>query len=177
MSLLLPLLLACGSDEVHWAVNSLSLEPDSRGVVGTQTWAFFSENWEKNRAEKTFVCARTQQVEGRTSTELEGCEGCLAAYSLTVTEIETDCTGDEATAKGFAAALPIAVGDVPADLEELNPQGDRSLGWYLSMDGESYQPWGFAYFEELDFENGGRGLPGWTSGQVYTFSPAVALEL
>jgi hypothetical protein len=177
MSLLLPLLLGCASEEIHWAVNSMSLEPSSRGVTGTQTWAFFTESWEKNRAEKTFACARTQQVAGDTSTELEGCEGCLASYTLTITEIETDCTGDEATAKGFAAELQVAVGDVPAELEDLNPQGDRSLGWYLSLDGESYEAWGFAYFEELDFENGGRGLPGWTSGQVYSFSPAVALEL
>lgn len=171
------LLWACASPEVHWAVNSMSLEPDSGGLSGTQTWSFFTEGWEKKRAERTFSCARTQMVEGSTNRELEGCKGCLAAYTLELSEIETDCTGEEGTAKGYASDLQIAIGDVPASFQDLNPQGDRALGWYLSMDGEVYEPWGFAWFEGLDFENGGRGLPGWVSGQVYTLTPAVALEL
>jgi hypothetical protein len=171
--------IACASKtEPYWAINHLSLIPGSSSVEGTQSWEFFNKRWRNSRADKNFLCARTQEVTGNVVAELESCEGCIAAYSLDIEEVESDCSGDAeslATDAGFAAPLQIAIGDPPESLSELDPHSGKSMGWYLSVDGEVYEPWGFAYAEELDFE--GSAPPGWNSEQVYTLWPAVALEL
>lgn len=176
-------LLGCASGDPHWAINHLSLIPASSGAEGTQSWEFFSKAWRKNRNEKNFLCARTQEVTGTVVAPLDGCEGCITAYELDISEVETDCTSDIseeaallAEDEGFAATLQIAIGDVFTDFSEMDPYPGKSMGWYLSTDNETYQPWGFAYPEGLDFD-GETGAPGWTSGQVYTLMPAVALEL
>ena len=70
-----------------------------------------------------------------------------------------------------------SIGEVSSDIEDMDPHPGDSMGWYLSTDGEAYEPWGFAYDEQLDFENGEPGPSLWTSDRVYTLKPAVALEL
>ena len=176
-------LLGCASGNPHWAINHLSLIPSSSSAEGTQSWEFFDKAWRNNRKDKHFLCARTQSITGKVVAPLEGCEGCITAYELSIEEIETDCSSDiseeaaaVATDEGFAATLQIAIGDPAADFADMDPYPGKSMGWYLSTDNETYQPWGFAYQEGLDFD-GETGAPGWTSGQVYTLWPAVALEL
>ena len=169
-------LIGCGSADPDWAVHHLSVTPDRDGISGTQTWEFFSKKWAKNRSEKSHICSRAQLVAGEESEELEGCLGCEAAYVLIVEDLETDCEDSVGTDPGFDSSLPIAFGNVPEEFSDLDPWPGRSLGWYLSEDGATYQPWGFAYVEGLDYE-GDRGLPGWIDGQTYTLWPAVALDL
>lgn len=167
----------CKSGEPAWAVHHLSVTPERGGAIsGTQTWEFFNKKWAKNRAERSYLCARAQTVAGEESEELPGCTDCEAAYLLIVTDLESDCEDSVGTDPGFDSSLPVAFGAVPEEFSDLDPWPGRSLGWYLSEDGVSYQPWGFAYVEGLDF-GGDRGLPGWIEGQTYTLWPAVALEL
>lgn len=170
-------LLACASQDPHWAVNHLSLVPTEKGVEGTQTWEFFEKSWQKHRAEKTFVCVRAQSVTGTVVSPLEGCDDCRVAYTLESTDFDTDCASDVGNDSGFRASLSIAIGSaIPSDIAALDPYPGQSMAWYLAMDNETYEPWGFAYDEALDYD-GELGRPGWVSDQYYTLWPAVALEL
>lgn len=176
--LLLPTLAlaACASDEPVWAVHHASLVPTESGVSGTQTWEFFSEDWAQSGDPDAFVCARAQLVTGVVVAALPGCDGCVAAYDLAFTELESDCEGDLATDAGFATPPTIGLGDVPGDLDELDPYPGRSVGWYLSTDGVELTAYGYAYEEVLDW-SGDVGAPGWRIGQTYTLWPAFAWDL
>jgi len=170
------LLLACSSDTPSWAVNHLSLIPSSRGIDGTQTWEFFDSAWGHNRSEKHFLCARAQTIEGSVAALPSNCPGCVAAYDLLATDLETDCDNEMGTENGFTATLHIAIGDPPEDLADLDPHPGDSMGWYLASGKDELQPWGFVYEEVLDYD-GTQGLPGWVTQQIYTFWPAVALDI
>lgn len=173
---LLAALSGCASDEAVWAVHHASLIPTETGLSGTQTWEFFTEDWAKSGDPDAFVCARAQLVTGAVVAALPGCDGCVAAYELTVTELETDCEGGLAEDGGFVTPLAIGIGDVAADLEDLDPYPGRSLGWYLSTDGEELASYGYAYDEALDW-SGDIGAPGWRTEQTYTLWPAYAWDL
>lgn len=173
---MLLLLFACASDEVVWAVNHASVVPTESGITGTQTWEFFTKKWGKNHSETAFICARAQELTGTLSTSTKGCEGCLAAYSLTIQEIESDCEADLATDPAYATMLAFGVGDVPADYAEDDPHPGQSMGWYVSFDGSLLEPMGFVWDEAFDYA-GEPGAPGWQNDQVYTFWPAAAWDL
>lgn len=170
------LLAGCASDEPVWAVHHASFIPTETGLSGTQTWEFFSEAWAESGAPDAFVCARAQLVTGALVAALPGCDGCVAAYDLTVAELESDCTDDLATNASFVTPPTIGIGDVPGDLDALDPYPGRSVGWYLSTDGRELSAYGYGYEETLDW-NGEVGAPGWRIDQTYTLWPAFAWDL
>lgn len=169
-------LLACSTETPVWAVHHASLEPTATGATGTQTWEMFTAEWAKNGKADEFLCARAQLVTGAVITAPEGCTGCVAAYDLAFSELESDCAAPLDTDAAFATPVSIGIGDLPAELEDLDPWPGRSLGWYISVDGVTMSPYGFAYAEGLDWE-GALGAPGWVAGQLYTLWPAYAWDL
>lgn len=174
---MLLLLLACASDDVTWAVHHASVIPTATGLGGTQTWEFFTEAWAKDHAAETFRCARAQLLAAEATGALTGCDGCLVTYAVTASELDTTC--GEPQASDVAYANPIttfAIGDVPDELASDDPYPGRSLGWYVSLDGETLTPYGWAYEEALDWE-GRVGGAGWVNGQTYTLWPAFAWDL
>jgi hypothetical protein len=169
-------LMACSSDKAAYAVNVMSVQPDQKGLSGTQTWQFFNSAWARHRLAKNFLCARAQEITGIVIPPPSGCSGCDNAYKLTAEDIDSDCATDEATNPGYKATLYIAIGKVSSDISDMDPHSGESLGWYLSTDGEDYEPWGFAYDERLD-KGEDPGVVIWSSDGTYTLMPAVALEL
>lgn len=166
----------CASDEPVWAVHHASVVPGESGLDGTQTWEFFDAAWARSGDEDAFVCARGQLVTGALIAALPGCDGCLAAYTLEVAELESDCAAPYDADPAYTTPRAIGIGDVPDALADADPYPGRSLGWYLSVDGQQMEPYGFAYDEALDWA-GELGAPGWTSGQAYTLWPAYAWDL
>jgi hypothetical protein len=166
----------CASDEPAWAVHHASFIPDATGLSGTQTWEFFTEDWASTGDPDAFACARAQLVTGAVVAALPGCEGCVAAYALDVTELESTCEDALTTDADYVTPRALGIGDVPADLEDLDPYPGRSLGWYLSTDGVELTFYGFAYEEGLDWD-GQIGAPGWRTDQTYTLWPAYAWDL
>jgi hypothetical protein len=175
---LLLLALACASDEPAYAVQHLSVVPTASGLTGTQTWEFFDAGWAEDRGAGHFLCARSQTVSAELTAAPEGCTGCLAAYLLTVAELETTCDGDISTSRSYSDVLVhLGVGEVPEQLLEADPWPGRSFGWYLSYDaGVTVEPYGWAYDEALDHD-GELGPAGWVVGEVYTLWPAFAWDL
>lgn len=169
-------LLACSTGAPVWAVHHASLEPSSTGATGTQTWEMFTAEWASNGKAEEFVCARAQLVTGAVIAAPDGCTGCVAAYDLTYSELESDCAAPTDTDPAFATPVSIGIGDAPADLADLDPWPGRSLGWYVSVDGVTMSAYGFAYPEGLDWA-GEVGAPGWVAGQLYTLWPAFAWDL
>lgn len=170
-------LVACASDVPTWAVHHASVIPSETGLAGTQSWEFFDAGWEDGRGKDSYLCVRAQEVSGEVTAALSGCPGCVVAYALAATELETDCDEPIATDPAYAeAVLTMGIGEVPGDLASLDPHPSRSLGWYLSFDGETFTPYGFAYEEGLDWE-GEIGQPGWAVGQTYTLWPAYAWDI
>lgn len=167
---------ACASDEPTWAVHHASLIPTETGLSGTQTWEFFGAEWARTGDPDEMACARAQTVTGDVVAALPGCEGCLAAYTLEVAELESDCAEPYATDAAYTTPRAIGIGDVPAGLAELDPYPGRSLGWYVSVDGVELTFYGYAYDEALDWA-GELGAPGWATGQAYTLWPAYAWDL
>ena len=171
------LLLACASDAPTWAVHHASVVPAETGLDGTQVWEFFDAAWAKKRDPKHYLCARAQSLVGEVTTPLEGCDGCVAAYAVATEELDSDCADDLATDAAYASAVvTFGIGDVPADLQDLDPWPGRSLGWFVSVDGRAMEAYGFAYDEALDWE-GELGGPGWANGTTYTLWPAYAWDL
>ncbi len=166
----------CASDEPVWAVHHASFIPTETGLGGTQTWEFFTEEWARSGDPDAFSCARAQLVTGAVVAAPQGCDGCVASYELTVSELESDCADPLGTDPAYATPRAVGIGEVPADAEDLDPYPGRSLGWYVSVDGQELEFYGFAYDEALDW-SGEIGAPGWTSGQAYTLWPAYAWDL
>jgi hypothetical protein len=152
--------------------------PTSTGLVGTQTWEFFNADWAKSRDADDFVCARVEELTGEVISPPDGCDGCVAAYSLSATELDGDCNAPLDTDPSYTGGVSIlGVGDVSADIESLDRWPGRSLGWYISEDhGETLTPYGFAWDEALDWQ-GDLGTPGWVNDQTYTLWPAYAWDL
>ncbi|MES2642053.1 MAG: hypothetical protein V4850_21395 [Myxococcota bacterium] len=170
------LVAGCASDEPAWAVHHASAIPTETGLGGTQTWEFFDARWAGSGNEDFFLCARAQLLTGAVTAALPGCEGCTVAYTLDVAELESDCGAPFATDTAYVTPRAIGIGDVADALTDLDPYPGRSLGWYLSVDGVTMEPYGFAYDEALDWA-GDLGAPGWSSGQTYTLWPAYAWDL
>lgn len=165
------LLLACAADEAAWVVQHGSVIPTESGLEGTQTWEFFGPGWTPESGDDGYLCARAQTVRG-TLTGQPQCEDCRAAWALSVEELDTDCTGEEATSLEFAGPELYAFGDVPASLEADQPWPGEGFGWKVGFgDGELLDV-GYAYPEALDA--GGSGSAGLATGEVYTLWPAVA---
>ncbi len=174
----LALLLACGSDEPVWALNTMSVAPSSTGITGTQTWTFYGSSWGKAKKDDAFVCARAQTFEGVVVSPAlyQGCPTCLLAYELTFSEMGSDCDGSLATDPAYQLPDVFAVGPLAEELAELDPQGGESLGWFAVIEGVELEPYGFAWDDALDW-GGYPGPPGWNEGQIYTLWPAFAWDL
>lgn len=170
------LLLACADDGPAWAVNQMSMVPSATGGEGTQTWAFYTARWGDAKDDRAYVCARAQTFTATVTSLPAGCPTCRFAYTVTLEELGTDCSSMVSVDPSFELPVAIAVGDVPDELAELDPHEGRSFGWYVSFDGVTYEPFGFAWDESLDWD-GDPGPPGWNSGQPYTLFPAYAWDL
>ena len=167
----------CGGEAApRWAVQHGTIDVGSDGIEGYQVWEFFGRKWKKKRDEKHHVCALVQTVDGALVTELDGCLGCVATYQVSVADLETDCAASVVGDDGFGGVRYLAVGEVPADEASLDPFPGRSLGWYLSWDGEVAEYMGFAYHEDLD-DQGAAPVSGWSPGERYVLEPAYAWEL
>jgi len=119
--------------------GSLSTSPDA--VEGYAVWEFFSKRWRRKRADKHHVCAEVHEVAG-TAVELDSsCAGCSFMYSLDVLALESDCTTDRSD---YGIPAGFAFGDVPRSLASDDPQPGVSYGWYVSWEGEDWEPMGFA---------------------------------
>lgn len=173
--MLLLLVVACASDKIAWAVNHASVIPEENGLSGTQTWEFFTEGWTPDSGDKHFACARVQTITGVVSSAPE-CADCDVVYTMSFDELQTDCEGDEADDPSYRALVSFGIGDTAPDFDTDDPHPDKSLGWYVSVDGVTIDAFGWAWDEALDFE-GDPGPPGWQSGTAYTLWPAVAWEL
>lgn len=168
------LLLACASDEPVWAVANASMRPTSNGVEGVQGWSFFTRSW-GNGGEGAFVCTRAQSFTGEVVAAIGDCEGCLAAYELTYTELGSDCDDGIAADPAYQLPVTMGIGDALADYADLDPEPDRSFGWYADL-GAGLEPYGFAWDSALDW-GGETGPPGWNQGQVYTLQAVIAWDI
>lgn len=174
--MILQLFWACSGGVPAWAMNHASVIPDESGLSGTQTWEFFRSGWEGGHAEGDFVCARAQAWAGELVAAPDGCAGCVAAYTVTVTEIESDCPEPFASNPDYAGPLLIGVGDAPSAFAKENPHPGDAMGWYASFETGSVDAFGFAWDEALDYGESA-GPPGWRPGVIYTLWPVVAWEL
>lgn len=171
------LLVACASDDIAWAVHHASVIPTATGLDGTQTWEFFTTGWEKEHDPEAFSCARAQLVVGAVAPPLDGCADCLVAYEVIAEELDTTCAGPQATDASYGGSITMmAIGAVAPELEAADPYPGRSMGWYVSLDGATMTPYGFAYDEALDW-GGQLGAAGWANDQTYTLWPAFAWDL
>lgn len=177
LAAVLPLLLVgCAAGSATWAVQDGAVTPSESGLVGEQAWSFFAKNWGQAQGDKAFVCARAQALTGAASAPLPGCASCTVAYTLSVTEIESDCEADLADDPSYTLPVAIGIGPVDESLASMDPHEGRSLGWYASFDGENLEPYGFAWDSALDAGEDA-GPPGWNPGQSYTLWPAYAWDL
>jgi len=176
LPLVLLLLTGCTDSTASWAFQAGTVTPSASGLAGVQAWSFFTSAWGHAKGDGAFLCARTQELTGTTAAPLPGCVGCTAAYTLTVTEIDSDCDADLAEDPSYTLPVAIAIGPVDDALADLDPHPGRSLGWYASFDGVSLQSYGFAWDLALD-EGGDAGPPGWNPGQTYSLGPSFAWDL
>jgi hypothetical protein len=173
--MLLSLLLACASEDIAWAVNHASVVPDASGLTGTQTWEFFTKGWTPDSGDKHFACARAQTLDGAVASAPE-CKACTVVYTIAYEEIDSDCSDDYASDRSYQSLISFGIGDVDPDLAADDPHPDHSFGWYVSVDGSTMEPFGWAWDEAFNYD-GDPGPPGWVEGRAYTLWPAVAWEL
>ena len=167
---------ACSDQSPAWAVHHASVVPAETGLSGTQTWEFFTSEWARTGSADAYVCGRAQVETGSVTAALPGCEGCVVAYALALSELESDCEAPLDTDEAYTTPTVIGIGDLPEEWTALDPFPGRSLGWYVSLDGVEMQAYGFAYPETLEWA-GALGSPGWATGQTYTLWPAYAWDL
>ena len=169
----------CGGDEAAWAMQHATVEVQGDALVGFQVWEFYARGWKRDQGEEDHICARVQELEGQLTSDLDGCQACSATYEITLTELETDCTGPEATDANYAAITHFAVGDVHAEIAIDDPYPGKSLGWYQTWDAEAVDAMGFAWDERLEdgAVDAGPVSPGWNTDQRYVLWPAYAWEL
>jgi hypothetical protein len=176
LTALLATTVGCAEDTPAWAVHHAAFEPSATGLSGTQLWELFAADWANTGDADAYVCARAQLVSGAVAAPLAGCDGCTAAYDLTISELESDCPSPFAEDPAYLTPKAIGLGDIPTDYTDLDPYPGRSVGWYVSVDNVSAEFYGFAYEESLEWA-GEVGAPGWASGQRYTLWPAYAWDL
>lgn len=167
----------CGGEAVpRWAVQHATVDVSTSGLQGYQVWELFGKKWKRKQAEKHHLCGLVQTVDGDLQGALDGCEGCEASYALRIEELESDCDPAWVSGDTYDGVRGYAFGDVPADQAGLDPYPGRSLGWYLSWDGETAEFMGFAWSEAIET---GDGPPaqGWAPGERYVLEPAYAWEL
>lgn len=167
------------SDTPRWALQhaSVTMAPDGASISGYQTWEFYREGWEEGRDQEDHLCARVQSIEGDAEPTLpSGCPGCIASFSLTLAELQTDCAGDEADDPSYAGVTLYAIGSVDNSVTELDPYPGDSMGWYVAWSTEDVDPIGFAYNDALDAgeEPEAAGL---VAGLTYTLWPAFVWDL
>lgn len=169
------LALACSPTAPAWAINHASIVPDATGFAGTQTWEFFSSEWSPEAGDRGYLCARVQRLTGVLAAA-PACDACDKIYSVTVEEIDGDCSGEVAEEKGYATPVAMGVGEVADELREDAPHRGRSMGWYFSTDGEEISAFGWAWDEALD-RGDDAGPPGLVADRAYTLWPANAWQL
>ncbi len=177
-----PLLLLCAcstSAAPRWALQhaSVTVSADGGSISGYQTWEFYGEKWEEGRDQEDHLCARVQSLEGSAEPSLPtGCPGCIASFSLSLAELESDCTGEEATDPSYAGVTLYAIGSVDNAVSAIDPFPGESMGWYVAWSTEEVDALGFAYNGALD-EGEEPEAAGWVEGLRYTLWPAFVWDL
>jgi hypothetical protein len=171
-------LAGCSRGDAAYVVQHAEVDVAADGSLsGYQVWEFYTRAWKRSRADDHHLCARVQALAGAVSADPAGCEGCVASYAVTTTEVESDCDTALAGQASYAAVNLLAIGEVPAEIEGEDPYPGRSLGWYQSFDGQSAEPMGFAWNNDLGTGADGGVPPGWNTGTRYVLWPAWAWEL
>ncbi|RME20924.1 MAG: hypothetical protein D6798_19300 [Deltaproteobacteria bacterium] len=155
-----------------WAVQHATVDVSSSGVSGYQVWEIFDRRWDDRQNSRHHLCAVVQQVEGGLVADFEGCDGCEASYELEVDLLETDCPADTVDPSVFSGVRGYGFGEVPSELRDADPDPGRSVGWYVSWDGQQAEALGFATPEDDTVD-----ATGWQVDTRYELVPAVAWEL
>ena len=149
-------LAACGEPEPYWAVQHAEVTMDGDSFTGHQTWEFYSKRWRRNQTEDHHICARIQVIDGSLTDSMEGCKTCDAVYSISMSELETDCEHEVGTKKSFASASHFALGPLTGELEDQDIY-DAEQGWYVSWDSTVLEPLGYAWAGEDSSEGSDTG--------------------
>lgn len=167
----------CGGEAApRWAVQHGTLDVGADGVEGYQVWEFFARKWQSKHDEKHHICTLVQQVDGDLAGDLDGCLGCVASYTVTLTELESDCAPEVVSGGSYGDMRAMAFGQVADDIAADDPFPGRSLGWYVTWDGQQAQSMGFAWHEDTG-ERDDPQVVGWAPGERYVLEPAYAWEL
>jgi len=174
---LLAALTGCGGEAApHWAVEHGTVDVASASIDGYQVWEFFGRKWNRKRSDKQHICSLVQDLSGTLVSDLDGCQGCVATYRVQVSELESDCASGVADEPDYGGVRYLAVGDVPTEQRDLDPYPGRTLGWYLSWDGQVSEFMGFAWQEDVGTADDPH-VQGWSPGERYILDPVYAWQL
>jgi len=164
------LVAACAPDtERSWAFDPIELRPtEEGGVTGFQTWELFSEKWDKNHAEKHYICAVVVEFEGAVTS----CTSCVAAWEVTTSVLESDCDAAIVDDPMFTSLVGIGLGNLSEDPAAPHP-GSTSEG--RADYGAGWETHGLAWPKTLD--EGGTAGAAWDGVEPFTLWPTAAWPL
>lgn len=172
----------CGGDpgEAVWALNYATVTPAENGTVsGTHVWTFYDEDWDLE--DEGYICAVVQHLEGVEMAAPEDCPAARAAYSVTLSFIESDCpAGIQADEWLVSGVDNFCVGRLSDDVLDVVEHPDESMGWYFQKSGGAATSHGSVYLEELDWADAddvAEPHKEWEPGRRYRLAPAFAWTL
>ncbi|MCB9688764.1 MAG: hypothetical protein H6735_27235 [Alphaproteobacteria bacterium] len=163
--------LGCAPDLTPtWAWDPIWLEPtEDGGAHGFETWQIHGPKWQRNGKDRYYVCGVVVALDG----PAVDCdiEGCVVAFELTPTPVETDCPGTLADDPLFLSLHRLAIGapaagEVPWPGFTSETYADYGSGWEV---------YGQSWTEALD--HGGAGQLGWNGTDPYQLVPDAAFPL
>lgn len=185
---ILALLAACGPKPdldaaPSWALNWAEVVPTESALTGYQVWQLFVDGWDEKHEDDYFKCSVIQDLAGSvTSCPQTGVPTCYAAYTIDLSlsaEQGTEACPEGLTQDGGWDGPPtMALGALPAELEDDAPYDDYVIGWYIGYDDQTWLAHGYAYPKVLEEDPPGEpaGL-GWLNDETYIFWPAYVWEL
>ncbi len=176
-------LASCGGNpdldaEPSWAINWGSVIPNQDGLEGYHVWEFYVDGWEKHHEDEYFKCSIAQELHGDSADcpDTDVCPGCVAAYTLELTLMESDCPDYIQGNPSYLGPTRMAIGDVPAELSDADPYPSFSLGWYIGFSDQGLDAHGYAYPEALESDQAPSGQ-GWNQEETFILWPAYAWDL
>lgn len=141
-------------------------------------WEFYADGWERKHEDSYYKCEVVQDIQGTPLACPGSAPGCVAAYTLeaTLNDPYTTCDPGLAADPSYAGPARIAIGEVPADLQEEAPYGDWTMGWYVAFDTPEVEAHGYAYAKVLE-SNTPPLAKGWLPGETFVLWPAYVWEL
>ena len=149
--------IGCGGPAPYWAVQHAEVTFEGDRIFGFQTWEFYSKRWRRNQSDQFHVCARVQQVEGTQVDPMSGCRECDSVYEITLTELESDCVDEIGSDYSYAGSTHYGLGPLTPELDKQNTHDGADLGWYVSWDGQTLEPLGYAWSEAVELESSDTG--------------------